>query len=71
MESIALQEMVKAIFGDPKTRKEFVANPDIIMSRFSLNEAEKKAVMNTQFKSTMLNDGSIQLDTIGPLSLWI
>ncbi len=71
MESIELQEMVKAIFGDPQTRKEFVANPDIIMSRFSLTEAEKKAVMNTQLKSTILNDGSIQLDTIGPLSLWI
>jgi hypothetical protein len=71
MESIELQKMVKAIFGDPQTRTEFVANPDIVMSRFYLTEAEKKAVMNTHLKLMVLNDGLGQLDTIGPLSLWI
>jgi hypothetical protein len=72
VESIALQEMVKMVFGDSKTKEEFISNPDIVMSRFSLTEAEKKAVMSAGFKSNLLSDGSIQLDpAIGPLSLWI
>ena len=43
MKSQALQELVKKIFGDEKTKSEFMSNPDSVLSQFALSEQEKKA----------------------------
>ena len=71
METKALQELVKKVFGDEKTKAEFMSDPHNVMSRFSLTEEEKKAVLVTHAKLGLVTAGSVQLDeTIGPLSLW-
>lgn len=62
MKSPALQELVKKIFGDDKTRSQFMADPDSVLSRFSLTEQEKKAVLNTRAKVGLVTSGSQQLE---------
>ena len=42
MKSQALQELVKKIFGDEKTKLQFMSDPDSILSQFTLTEQEKK-----------------------------
>jgi len=71
MESKGLQELVKKVFGDEKTKSEFMADPKRVMSRFSLTETEKKAVLATHMKLGLVTAGSVQLDeAVGPLGLW-
>ncbi len=71
METKALQELVKKVFGDEKTKAEFMSDPKSVMSRFSLTEEEKKAVLTTHAKLGLVTAGSVQLDeTIGPYSVW-
>ena len=62
MKSQALQELVKKIFGDEKTKSEFLSNPDSVLARFSLTEQEKKAVLNTHIKLGLVTSGSSQLE---------
>ena len=72
MKSQALQELVKKIFGDEKTKAEFMSNPDSVLAQYALTEQEKKAVLSTHAKLGLVTDGSQQLeaalDTAGP---WI
>ena len=70
MESKGLQELVKKVFGNEKTKSEFMADPNKVMSRFSLTETERKAVLATHMKLGLVT-GSVQLDeAVGPLGLW-
>jgi hypothetical protein len=46
MKSQALQGLVKKIFGDEKTKAQFLKDPDSVLVQFNLTEDEKKAVMN-------------------------
>jgi hypothetical protein len=64
MKSQALQELVKTIFGDEKTRLEFESNPDSVLSQFSLTEKEKKAVLNTHAKLGLVSSNSSQLEVV-------
>ena len=70
MKSQALQELVKKIFGDEKTRLQFESDPDSVLAQFNLTEQEKKAVLKTHTKLGLVTDGSPQLeaalDTDGP-----
>jgi hypothetical protein len=71
MKSQALQELVKKIFSDEKTKAEFMSNPDSVLSRFSLTEQEKKAILNTYNKLGLVTSDSGQIEAvIGPTSLW-
>ncbi len=71
MKSQALQELVKKIFGDEKTKSEFMSNPDSVLSRFSLTEQEKKAVLSTHARLGLVTSNSQQLEAaIDPLSTW-
>ena len=36
MKSQALQELVKKIFGDEKTKQEFQKDPDSVLARYNL-----------------------------------
>jgi hypothetical protein len=71
MKSQALQELVKTIFGDESTRLEFESNPDSVLSRFSLTDEEKKAVLNTHAKIGWVTSNSPQLEAaLDPTVIW-
>ncbi len=71
MKSQALQELVKKIFGDEKTRSQFESNPDSVLVQFSLTKQEKKAVLATHAKLGLVTGGSQQLEAaINPTVDW-
>jgi hypothetical protein len=71
MKSQALQELVKKIFSDEKTKLQFMSNPDSVLSQFALTEQEKKAVMTTHAKLGLVTSNSQQLEaTFGPTAYW-
>ena len=61
MQSQALQELVKKIFGDEKTKLQFMADPDSVITQFNLTEQEEKAVLATHAKFGVINSDSPQL----------
>lgn len=62
MKSQALQELVKNIFSDEKTKQQFQKDPDSVLARFSLTEQEKKAVLKIDAKLGLVTNGSPQLE---------
>ena len=62
MKSQGLQELVKKIFGDEETKREFQKDPDIVLARYNLTEQEKKAVLKTHAKLGLVTTGSEQLE---------
>ncbi len=71
MKSQALQDLVKKIFGDEKTRLQFESDPDSVLARFSLTEEEKKAVLNTYAKLGLVTSDSLQLEAaLNPTQEW-
>lgn len=71
MKSQALQELVKTIFSDEKTRLEFESNPDKVLSRFNLTDEEKKAVLITHAKLGLVTSNSQQLEAaLDPTTIW-
>lgn len=64
MKSQALQELVKKIFGDEKTRSQFMSNPDSVLSQFALTEQEKKAVLNNHARLGLVTSDSRQLEAV-------
>ncbi len=72
MKSQALQDLVKKIFSDEKTRLQFESDPDSVLSRFDLTEQEKKAVLKTHAKLGLVTAGSPQLEaTLDTDTPWI
>jgi hypothetical protein len=71
MKSQALQQLVKKIFGDEKTKRQFLKDPDSVLAQFELTEQEKKAVLNTHAKLALVTADSQQLEaTLGPTWTW-
>jgi hypothetical protein len=70
MKSQALQQLVKEIFGNEEIKSQFIANPDSVLSRFSLTEEEKKAVLKTHAMMGQMTSGSAQLEITHPLVEW-
>ena len=71
MKSHALQELVKKIFSDEKTKQQFMSNPESVLSQFALTEQEKKAVLSTYTKVGLVASDSPQLEaTIKPTTGW-
>ena len=71
MKSQALQDLVKSIFGDEKTKLQFMSNPDSVLSRYNLTEQERTAVLKTQAKLGLVTGDSQTLQaSIGPLASW-
>ena len=72
MGSQALQELVKKIFSDEESKAQFMANPDSVLSKFSLTEDEKKAVLTTHGRLGLVTSDSAQLEAaIGPTVWWV
>ena len=71
MKSQALQELIKRIFSDEKTRLQFESDPDSVLAQFSLTEQEKKAVLSTHAKLGLVTGDSRLLEkTINPYGRW-
>jgi hypothetical protein len=71
MKSQALQEFIRAIFGDENTRQQFLSDPSSVVSRYTLTEEEKKAALGTYFKVGLITRNSSQLEAeINPLGFW-
>ena len=71
MKSQSLQELVKKIFGDEKAKSQFMANPDSVLSQFTLTEQEKKAVLNIHAKLGLVTSDSQQLEAaLDPTWTW-
>ncbi len=71
MKSQSLQELVKKIFSDEKTKSKFMSNPDSVLAQFNLTEQEKKAVLNIHAKLGLVTSDSQQLEAaIGPTVNW-
>ena len=71
MKSQALQEMIKKIFSDEKTKSQFMASPESVISSYSLTETERKAVLCTQARLGLVTassngDGGV----VGPMATW-
>lgn len=62
IKSQAIQELVKRIFSDEKTKRQFLKDPDTVLTQFNLTEQEKKAVLNTYTKLGLVTSGSQQLE---------
>ena len=62
MKSRNLQELVKKIFHDEKTRSQFESDPDSVLAHFNLTEQEKKAVLKTHTKLGLVTSNSQQLE---------
>lgn len=71
MEPRALQELIKQVFSDEKTRAEFASDPDKVISRYPLTAEEKRAVLATHARLGLVTAGYTRMDTIiGPMSIW-
>ena len=72
MKSQALQELIKNIFADEKTKAQFMSNPDSVLSRFDLSEQEKRAVLKTHAKLGLVTSGSQELEAVvDPTGNWL
>ena len=72
MKSQALQELIKTIFNDEKTKVQFISDPDSVLSRYNLTEQEKRAVLSTHAKLGLVTTGSQQFEeSVEPLSFWV
>jgi hypothetical protein len=71
MKSQSMQELVKKLFNEEKTKAQFIANPESVLSHYALTEQEKKAVLNTQAKMGLVTGDSMQLEAaIRPTTGW-
>ena len=71
MKSQSLQNLIQKIFSDEKIKQQFISNPESVISKYSLTEQEKKAVLNTHAKLGLVTSDSTQLEAaIGPYTLW-
>jgi hypothetical protein len=62
MKPQALQELVKKIFGDEKTKDQFLKDPGSVLAQFNLTEQEKKAVLSTHARLGLVTSNSQQLE---------
>jgi hypothetical protein len=71
MASQAVQELVKKIFGDDRTKLQFISDPESFLSQSGLTEQEKRAMMDTHTELGLVESNSGQLKaSIGPMSGW-
>ncbi len=71
MKSQALQELVKRIFSDEKTKLQFTSDPDSVISQFALTDQEKRAVLTAYAKLGLVTSNSQQLEAaLKPTYTW-
>ncbi len=71
MKSQAMQELVKNIFSDEKTKSQFISNPGSVLKQFNLTGQEKEAVLKTHAKLGLVTGDSQQLEAaLDPWIIW-
>ena len=71
MKSQGLQEMVKKIFSNEETKRQFISDPDSVISQYSLTEQERRAVLSTHAKLGLVTSDSTQLaEALEPYIKW-
>lgn len=71
MHSQSLSELVNKVFGDEDIKKQFMSDPDSVMSKFSLTEEERRVVLSTHSKMALAHPGSSQtVMAFDPLAMW-
>ena len=71
MKSQALQEMIKKVFSDEKTKLQFKSDPESVIAQFKLTEQEKTAVLNTHARLGLATANSQQLEEVlEPRAIW-
>ena len=71
MKSKALQELIKKVFSDEKTKHQFLKDPGSVLAQFDLTEQERKAVLNTHAKLGLATADSRQLEAVlDPMGYW-
>ncbi len=71
MQSETLSSMVKKVFGDEDMKRQFMSDPESIISQFALTRQEKKAVMCAHRNlglATGNNQGTVAID---PMVSWL
>lgn len=69
---MALNNLVKKIFSNEATKAEFRCNPEAFISKFSLSETEKKAVLASYARTGLVTADGIQLQSsVGPMGAWV
>jgi hypothetical protein len=72
MKSAALRELVSKIFSDENTKKEFLADPERVISQYKLTRQEKTAVLSTHAKLGLVTGNSQQVEIgVEPFTSWI
>jgi hypothetical protein len=70
--STTLRQLVKTIFSDPDQREQFMANPEGFLSKYSLTDTERKAILYTNFKLGPTAGQSARVEAaIDPLIDWM
>jgi hypothetical protein len=59
MKSTTLQGMIKKIFSDEALKARFIASPESVISGYSLNDEETRAVMGT-FRMAQSGDSTME-----------
>lgn len=71
MNTQGLQEIVKKIYSDEKTKRQFISNPETVLSQFSLSEQEKRAVLSVHSKMGLVTSDTPQMEAaIKPNITW-
>jgi hypothetical protein len=71
MKSQALQEFVNKIFCNQKIKGQFLANPEYVLSQFTLTDEEKRAVLSLHAKMGLATNNSQQLEAaLDPTWVW-
>jgi len=72
MRSKSLSKLVKKVFSDEEVKKQFISDPDSVMSQFKLTEQEKRAVLRTHARMELASTGSAPGVTLAePLAMWL
>ena len=72
MQSKSLSKLVKKVFSDEEVKKQFISDPDSVMSQFKLTEQEKRAVLSTHARMELANAGSAPgVSLAEPLVVWM
>ncbi|PPD58974.1 hypothetical protein [Dehalogenimonas etheniformans] len=67
-----LAELVKKIFSNEETKKEFQADPEKFISAMDLTATEKNAVLSLHAKTGLITADGVSLQSnIGPMAGWL
>ena len=71
MKSQAVKQLVKKIFSDEKIKQQFLSNPEMFLSQYSLSEQEIKAVLSVHSKVGIVTSDTPQMEAaIKPNITW-